>query len=137
MLEDVAADDRLSLWLGQRPAELATTEGNQVGTSEVSEAVVPVREGQEEQQEEDAHEEGKETVELPGWADRADAYEQGERLMQAIVDAGYSDVAVALREIDERYYVVYKVLVGDGGELELTCEADIAYLIEQAELGQL
>jgi hypothetical protein len=126
MLADLEADDLFAEWWVAHQTELAGDVSDQVET-----------EPGEETQEGEAREEAQEEAELPGWADSADAYEQGERLMQALVDANYSGVEVALRPIDGRYSVVYKVLAGEGGELVLSSEVEITYLIEQAELGQL
>jgi hypothetical protein len=98
-----------------------------------------------EQEADEAHEEGKDYEEdeapteevVPGWTDRVVALGHGQRLMQAIADANYTDIEVALREREGRYHVVYKVLVGDVGELVLSYEEDILFLMERAKLGEL
>lgn len=121
MLEDIAADDRLRLWLSEHQAELAKESCGQENPPAPEEEEASQAEAQGDTQ--------------AGWSDRVEAYHQGERLMQAIVDANYANVEVALREGGGLFYVVFKVL-GEG-ELELSTEAEVADLVEQAQLGQL
>lgn len=144
MLEDIAADDRLNLWLSEHQAELTGEVNDQAETSQSLPTIVEeeASEASEESDQEslEKSEEGTDQAEAQdddqtGWSDRVEAYRQGGRLMQAIVDANYVNVAVALREAEERFYVVFKVQ-GEG-ELVLSTEEEIAYLIEQAQLGQL
>jgi alpha-glucuronidase len=72
-----------------------------------------------------------------GWSDRAEALEQGERLLQAIVDANYAGVLVKLRCEAEQWYVIYQVEGDPEHELVLAQEAEVASLIEMARTGTL
>jgi hypothetical protein len=134
MLEDIAADDRLSLWLSEHRAELVSESNTRENPPVLEEGEEPEQESLE-KREEGAGQAENQGNDQAGWSDRVEAYRQGERLMQAIVDASYVNVAVALREAAGRFYVVFKVQ-GEG-ELVLSTEEEIAYLMEQAELGRL
>lgn len=130
MLEDIAADDRLSLWLSEHQTELAEDPDQQENRA--------TQENEESRQFPEAH-----VVEASGdkagWATNEEAYEQGKRLAQAVADANYGnvEVAVALHEGAGRFSVVFRVLGEGGGEIPLTTDDEVAHLITQAEQGQL
>lgn len=128
MFENIAADDRLSLWLSEHQAELASGNTNQAEEMETGK--------------EQRREEVPDSAVLSGWAEWDVALAHGERLLQAIVDANYIGVGVALRERNGRCYVVYQEFADEKSEqvvdeLVLSDETQIEELIRRAELGIL
>lgn len=142
MLEDIAADDRLSLWLSEHLAEFVGGESSQiettdhVGTPEISSLTQSVA--------------AKETVEVPGeekrvsdtneeqlispegWKTREDAYTWAAYALEELTSNGYGglEVSVILPEHIDLYQVT--VRNADGLFYCLVCEDDIHSVVAMA-----
>lgn len=132
MLKDIAADDRLGLWLSEHQAVLAGNASSQ--RESPGEAFPPVSSEIEEPAGADTL-----TLEVPaeGWEQRDEAYVCAEYLADQLATAGYGGAVITVRlpKGGTRYQILLYPDQGLG--YRLVCEEDVMAAVELARQGLL
>ncbi len=133
MLEDIAADDRLSLWVSEHQAELAGDVSDQAETSEESPSVQPVAVGEVTV--------GSEipAPEMPdeGWEQQEEAYGCADYLAGELAANNYEGVVIQVKVPKGGMHLQILVYPERGLGYRLVCEEDVAALVEMARNGTL
>lgn len=132
MLSDIAADDRLGLWLAEHQAELTGDGSEQVRnqaeeTAEVD-AEIPAA-GEEKPM--DSTQEPFPAPAPPsvgGWKKRENAYNWAVFLVQQLAEDGQTALGVSLKVVRERYHIVLQDKAGM--ELTLLSREEVEFVVE-------
>ena len=139
MMEDIAADDRLSLWVSEHQVEQVGDVSDQAETIEASIPAQPevVEEtvetpAKDEEMSDANEEESAPVISTEGWKTREGAYDWGAYVLEELIKNGYGglEVSVILPEHGDRYQVV--VLNAEGSFYCLVCEDDMTAVVAMA-----